>query len=66
MKVALFREGEPSLPHHPCPERMKRRSSIDEFLALALEDAMKGIEKDDGGPFGAVVVRERRRHFEGS
>jgi tRNA(Arg) A34 adenosine deaminase TadA len=45
---------------------MKRRSSIDEFLALALEDAMKGIEKDDGGPFGAVVVRERRRHFEGS
>jgi len=24
---------------------MKRRSSIDEFLALALEDAMKGIEK---------------------
>jgi len=58
LKVALFREGEPSLPHHPCPERMKRRSSIDEFLALALEDAMKGIEEYDGSPFSAVIVRD--------
>jgi len=31
---------------------------MNEFLALALEEARVGIENDDGGPFGAVVVRE--------
>ena len=31
---------------------------MNEFLALALEEARAGIENDDGGPFGAVVVRE--------
>ena len=30
---------------------------MNEFLALALEEARAGIENDDGGPFGAVVVR---------
>jgi len=59
LMVALFREGDPFLPTHPCPERMKRRSSMDDFLALALEEAMAGIEKDDGGPFGAVIVPAR-------
>lgn len=31
---------------------------MNEFLALALEEARAGIESDDGGPFGAVIVRE--------
>lgn len=31
---------------------------MNEFLALALEEARAGIENDDGGPFGAVVVRD--------
>jgi guanine deaminase len=31
---------------------------MNEFLALALEEARAGIGKDDGGPFGAVIVRE--------
>lgn len=31
---------------------------MNEFLALALEEARVGIENDDGGPFGAVIVRE--------
>ncbi|HPE63826.1 MAG TPA: nucleoside deaminase, partial [Methanothrix sp.] len=29
---------------------------MNEFLALALEEAREGIENDDGGPFGAVIV----------
>ncbi|AET65475.1 nucleoside deaminase [Methanothrix harundinacea] len=31
---------------------------MNEFLALALEEARAGIENDDGGPFGAVIVQE--------
>jgi len=31
---------------------------MNEFMAIALEVARTGIENDDGGPFGAVVVRE--------
>ena len=31
---------------------------MNEFLALALEEARAGIESDDGGPFGAVIVGE--------
>ena len=31
---------------------------MNEFLALALEEARRGIENDDGGPFGAVIVRD--------
>jgi len=31
---------------------------MNEFLAIALEEARGGIENDDGGPFGAVIVRE--------
>jgi len=31
---------------------------MNEFLALALEEARVGIENDDGGPFGAVIVRD--------
>jgi guanine deaminase len=30
---------------------------MNEFLAIALEEARVGIENDDGGPFGAVIVR---------
>jgi guanine deaminase len=30
---------------------------MNEFLAIALEEARRGIENDDGGPFGAVIVR---------
>ena len=30
---------------------------MNEFLALALEEARAGIGKEDGGPFGAVIVR---------
>jgi guanine deaminase len=30
---------------------------MNEFLALALKEARAGIGNDDGGPFGAVVVR---------
>ncbi len=29
---------------------------MNEFMELALEEARVGIEKDDGGPFGAVIV----------
>jgi guanine deaminase len=31
---------------------------MNEFMAIALEEAMEGIENDDGGPFGAVIVRD--------
>jgi len=31
---------------------------MNEFLKIALEEARAGIENDDGGPFGAVIVRE--------
>jgi len=31
---------------------------MNEFLALALEEARAGIGKEDGGPFGAVIVRD--------
>lgn len=30
---------------------------MNEFMALALEEARRGIENDDGGPFGAVIAR---------
>jgi len=29
---------------------------MNEFMALALEEARRGIENDDRGPFGAVIV----------
>jgi len=31
---------------------------MNEFMAIALEEAMEGIENDDGGPFGAVIVQD--------
>ena len=31
---------------------------MNEFMELALEEARFGIENDDGGPFGAVIVRD--------
>ncbi len=31
---------------------------MNKFMALALEEARAGIENDDGGPFGAVIVRD--------
>jgi len=31
---------------------------MNEFLKIALEEARAGIENDDGGPFGAVIVQE--------
>ncbi len=30
---------------------------MNEFMALALEEARAGIKKGDGGPFGAVIVQ---------
>ncbi|CCD63605.1 CMP/dCMP-type deaminase domain-containing protein [Caenorhabditis elegans] len=29
-----------------------------EFMKLAIEEAKKGMEKGDGGPFGAVIVKD--------
>ena len=29
----------------------------EEFMVMAFEVALQGVESDDGGPFGAVVVR---------
>jgi guanine deaminase len=37
--------------------RNEEAPSMNEFLKIALEEARAGIEKDDGGPFGAVIVR---------
>jgi len=31
---------------------------MNEFLKIALEEARAGIDENDGGPFGAVVVRD--------
>ena len=30
------------------------------FLKLAIEEALTGIKKGDGGPFGAVIVKENK------
>jgi len=30
------------------------------FMLQAVQEAFKGIEKEDGGPFGAVIVKEGR------
>jgi guanine deaminase len=30
----------------------------DKFMLLAIEEAKKGIERGDGGPFGAVIVKD--------
>jgi len=38
--------------------RDEEARSMNEFLKIALEEARAGIENDDGGPFGAVIVRE--------
>lgn len=38
--------------------RDEEARSMNEFLALALEEARAGIENDDGGPFGAVIVQD--------
>jgi guanine deaminase len=38
--------------------RDEEARSMDEFLTIALEEARAGIENDDGGPFGAVIVRD--------
>ena len=29
-----------------------------EFMKLAIEEAKKGMAKGDGGPFGAVIVKD--------
>lgn len=29
-----------------------------DFMQLAFEEAKKGVEADDGGPFGAVIVKD--------
>lgn len=34
------------------------RKDSGKFMELALEEAKKGIEKNQGGPFGAVIVRK--------
>jgi guanine deaminase len=31
---------------------------MDQFMALAIAEARQGIEKGDGGPFGAVIVKD--------
>jgi len=36
----------------------KEAATTNEFMRLALEEARRGIENDDGGPFGAVIVRD--------
>ncbi len=33
---------------------------MNEFMRLAMEEARRGIENDDGGPFGAVIVRDEK------
>jgi guanine deaminase len=31
---------------------------MDRFMKLAIDEAEKGIRKEDGGPFGAVIVKK--------
>jgi guanine deaminase len=31
-----------------------------EFMYAAVEEALNGMEKNDGGPFGAIIVHENR------
>lgn len=31
---------------------------MNRFMKIAIEEAFKGIRKNDGGPFGAVIVRK--------
>ena len=38
--------------------RDEEARSMNEFLKIALEEARAGIDENDGGPFGAVVVRD--------
>ena len=33
---------------------------MNKFMTVAIEEAYKGIKKGDGGPFGAVVVRNNK------
>jgi len=33
---------------------------MNKFMKLAVEEALKGVESDQGGPFGAVVVMDGR------
>jgi tRNA(Arg) A34 adenosine deaminase TadA len=37
---------------------VQRRDLMKEFMKVALDEAYKGIENCDGGPFGAVVVKD--------
>lgn len=31
---------------------------MDEFMKIAIDEAYEGIRKGDGGPFGAVIVKD--------
>jgi guanine deaminase len=35
-----------------------KRSEIERYMLMAVEEAEKGMRKMDGGPFGAVIVRD--------
>lgn len=38
-------------------ERVKHIKAEDPFMEKAIEEAFKGIENGDGGPFGSVIVK---------
>ena len=33
---------------------------MNKFMKIAIEEAFKGLRQNDGGPFGAVIVRNKK------
>ena len=34
------------------------RPDMDQYMKIALDEAYEGIENGEGGPFGAVIVKD--------
>jgi guanine deaminase len=50
----------PAISHFEIPMKKSRNLKIEGFMSAAADEARKGMNRNEGGPFGAVVVRDNR------
>jgi hypothetical protein len=49
-----------SLDESVVPEEAECIQAENEFMQIAIEEALQGITHQHGGPFGSVVVKDRK------
>lgn len=43
-----------------CKKEKMNKHTMNEYMAIAIKEAFKGMKKGEGGPFGAVIVRNNK------